>query len=167
MTGSVDVYVTSMRPGGSNRVTQVVLDIASSHAELAGDGRNGARLVGKEIDELASTCHRVGFFVTFEDDVGVSAFAHGNLSATAATLPASAPRISAALASRDGLLGRGVARRVRVAAARAPVFFSFAAIAGFPVALAPRAPAFLAVTLAAPVFLAPVRVSLFVFMVLP
>ena len=81
------------------RVLRIGLDFAGSfQPELDA----GSRLIGQEIDELSSTRHRVVFFVTFED-VAVSAFAHGNLSATAATLPASAPRISAALASRDGL----------------------------------------------------------------
>lgn len=156
-----------MRPGGSNRVAQVVLDIAASHAELAGDGRDGARLIGQQIDEMTSARHPVVFFGAFEDDVAVSDFPHGNLSATAATFPAKAPRISAALASRDGLRGRGVARRLGAAAVRLAACFAFAAVAGFAVAIAPRARVFLAVTLVTPVFLDAVCVSRFVFMVLP
>ena len=53
-----DVDVSSMRAGGSNRVPQIVLDVAASHSELTGKGRYGARLVGQEVHELASARHR-------------------------------------------------------------------------------------------------------------
>jgi hypothetical protein len=46
-----------VRASGSNRVSQVVLDVAPRHSQLPGKGRHGARLGGKQIDQMPSASH--------------------------------------------------------------------------------------------------------------